>query len=445
MKWDLAAIAAATGGQASGSAIVDRIVTDSRDAGPGSLFVAVRGERFDGNTFAADAAAHGAAVLVERSRLPGGAVGVEVENTLHALARLGELRRIEIVVPVVAITGSSGKTTTKDMTAGALGTGAHSAPRSYNNEVGVPLTVLATPDDASAVVLEVGSRGAGHIAGLAEVVRPDVAVITNIGPAHLEMFGDVAAVLEAKWELVEALGPDGIAVLPAADPRLTGRREGAMLTFGEEGSGADVEAAAVSLDTRGRASFRITHRGSAASVSLQQPGRHQPVNATAAVAAAVALGRDFEEAAQRVAAVHTAPWRMDVKEVAVANGTIVLVNDAYNANPDSMRAAFATVAAMPGRRIAILGKMHELGAAEAELHRATGRLAVESGFVVVIVVGDDPGIASGAGSAAIVARDAAEAADALASIVRPGDVVLVKGSRAAGLEAVAHAIEEAAA
>jgi UDP-N-acetylmuramoyl-tripeptide--D-alanyl-D-alanine ligase len=445
MKWDLVTIASATGGHATGAAIVDRVVVDSRDARPGSLFVAVRGERFDGNDFAADAAAHGAAVLVERSRLPADAFGVEVDDTLGALARLGERRRSEIKAPFVAITGSSGKTTTKDMTAAALGAGTHSAPRSFNNEVGVPLTVLGAPDDASAVVVEVGSRGAGHISALAAVVQPDVAVVTNIGPAHLEMFGDVASVLEAKWELVDALGPDGVAVLPAGDPRLTRRRTGAMITFGEADSGADVEVSDVSLDVRGCASFRITHLGSASTISLVQPGRHQPVNAAAAIAAAVALGRDFGDAASRVAVARTAPWRMEVREVVVGDGAIVLVNDAYNANPDSMRAAFATVAAMPGRRIAVLGKMHELGTAEGELHRAIGRMAIESGFAIVIVVGDDPGIAVGAGAASVVVSDAVEAASALAEIVRPGDVVLVKGSRAVGLEAVAEAIAGAAA
>jgi UDP-N-acetylmuramoyl-tripeptide--D-alanyl-D-alanine ligase len=330
------------------------------------------------------------------------------------------------------------------MTAAALGAGTHAAPRSYNNEVGVPLTVLGAPDDASAVVVELGSRGAGQIAALAGVVRPDVAVVTNIGPAHLEMFGDVAAVLEAKWELVESLGPDGVAILPAADPRLTTRRTGAMITFGEQAD-ADVEVAEVTLDARGRASFRISHLGVASTMVLQQAGRHQPVNAAAAIAAALAIGRDFGEAVSRVADARTSPWRMEVREVAVAGGTIIVVNDAYNANPDSMRAAFATVAAMPGRRIAVLGKMHELGSAEGELHRAIGRLAVDSGFEVVIVVGDDPGIAAGAGAAAVVVGDAAMATVTLAAVVRPGDVVLVKASRAAGLEAVALAIGGAAA
>ena len=159
------------------------------------------------------------AALVERGRLPDGAAGVEIADPLGALAVLGARRRVELSVPVVAVTGSTGKTTTKDLIAAAVGSGAHAAPNSYNNEIGVPLTVLACPDDAHALVVEVGSRGIGHIAALGKVICPDVAVITNIGPAHLEMFGDVTTVRRAKWELVEALSSRGVAVLPAADPR----------------------------------------------------------------------------------------------------------------------------------------------------------------------------------------------------------------------------------
>lgn len=359
---------------------------------------------------------------------------------MQALARLGAKRRAEMSVPVVAITGSTGKTTTKDMTAAALGPGTHAAPRSFNNEVGVPLTVLGAPDDATALVIEVGSRGAGHIAALADVVRPDVAVITNIGPAHLEMFGDVTSVLEAKWELIEALPESGVAVLPAANERLVSRRNGPLLTFGAEESGADVMVAGVSLDGRGRASFRLEHHGTARSVTLGQSGLHQPLNAAAAVAAALALGRDFADASDRVAAAEVSPWRMEVYEIPVDGGTVVVVNDAYNANPDSMVAAFETVAAMPGRRIAVLGKMHELGRSEADLHREVGAWAAAAGFERVLVVGDDPGLAEGAGEVAESVPDAAAALRRLASLLGPGDVVLVKASRAAGLEQVANRI-----
>lgn len=439
MKWDLTIVADATGGRARGDAAVARVVIDSREAGPDDLFVAVRGERLDGHTFAPAAAEAGAAVLVEPGRLPPGAAGVEVADTLDALRGLAARRRSEISVPVVAITGSSGKTTTKDLTAAALGDLAHAAPRSYNNEVGVPITVVNTPDDASAVVVEVGSRGIGHIAALGPAVRPDVAVITNVGPAHLEMFGDVDTVRRAKWELVELLEPDGIAVLPAGDQRLTAARRGKMITFGEA-IAADVIVDTIVLDARGRASFRMHHRGATLPLTMALAGRHQPLNAAAAVAAAVAVGVPFEEAGPRAAAATVSPWRMEVVDRPVPGGSVIVVNDAYNANPDSMVAAFATVAAMPGRHIAVLGKMQELGASEGELHRHIGAAAAESGFEAVIVVGEDPGIARGAGSVATAVADVPAALDVLSGLLRPGDVVLVKASRATGLEGIAGAV-----
>ncbi len=441
MKWDLAFVAAATGGRASGDATIQRVVTDSRPAGAGDLFVAVRGERVDGHDFAGDAARAGAAVVVESGRLPAGAAGVEVADTLAALSALAAARRAEITAPVVAITGSSGKTTTKDLTAAALGPGTHAAPRSYNNEVGVPLTVLGAPDDATAVVVEVGSRGIGHIRALGPAIRPDVAVITNVGPAHLEMFGDVATVLRAKWEIVEILEPDGVAVLPAADDRLVARRSGPVVTFGED-LPADVSVHHVALDGQGRASFSMRHDGDEVGLTMALAGRHQPVNAAAAVAAAVAVGVPFAEAAARAAAATGSPWRMEVVERPVAGGTVLVVNDAYNANPDSMAAAFATVGPMPGRHLAVLGKMHELGAAEADLHRRVGSEAVAAGFETVVVVGDDPGIAAGAGEAAVAVADAAAALSFLAGHLRPGDVVLVKASRASALETIAASIGE---
>jgi len=439
VKWDLAIVARATGGRASGAATIERVVTDSRGARAGDLFVALRGERHNGHDFAAAASAQGAAVLVGAGLIPPGGSGVEVGDTLDALARLAAWRRDEITAPVVAVTGSSGKTTTKDMIAAALGGGAHAAPRSYNNEVGVPLTVLATPDDASAVVVEVGSRGIGHIKALAPAIRPDIAVITNIGPAHLEMFGDVATVLRAKWELVEILEPGGIAVLPVASRDLTGRVSGRLVTFGED-MRADVSIAGVTLDRRGRASFRMSHAGSGVNLVMALAGRHQPINAAAAVGAAIAVGIPFAAAAERAAGAAASPWRMEVSERAIPGGSVVVVNDAYNANPDSMRAAFATVEMMPGRHIAVLGKMQELGGAEAELHSEIGRAAAGAGFSWVIVVGEDPGIAAGAGDAGCGAPDVPAALAILAEIVRPGDVVLIKASRATGLEGLAEMI-----
>ncbi len=440
MRWDLDSIAQTVGGVAVGAAVVTGVVVDSRRASAGSLFVALRGSRADGHEFISAAIAAGAAaVLVEPGRLPDRTVGVEVTDPAAALLALGTRRRAELAMPVVAITGSTGKTTTKDLTTAVLGPGTHAAPNSYNNEVGVPLTVLSCPDAATAMVIEVGSRGVGHIAALAEVVRPDVAVITNIGPAHLEMFGDLATVRRAKWELVATLDDSGTAVLPAGERELIDRCRAAVITFGEE-PGADVLARDVTIDSGGRTSFMLVTAGGEVPVALGVAGRHQAANAAAAVAAGLALRVPLSAAATRLASARLSPWRMEVVEQTVPGGRIVVVNDAYNANPASMESALATVAAMPGRHLAVLGMMHELGPQAPGLHEAVGRRAAELGFEVV-VVGDDPGIARGAG-AAVVSRvaDAAAAAIALRARLRPGDVVLIKASRATGLEGVADMI-----
>ncbi|MBU1227832.1 MAG: UDP-N-acetylmuramoyl-tripeptide--D-alanyl-D-alanine ligase [Actinobacteria bacterium] len=438
MKWDLDIVASAAGGKAGGSAMVTSVVTDSRLAGKGVLFVALEGERRDGHDFVDEAIAAGAAVMVRAGALPDGAAGVEVADTLASLRRLAERRRRELAMPVVGITGSNGKTTTKDMLAAALGPGAHKSPQSFNNEIGVPLTILGTPDGATAVVAEVGSRGIGHISLLAAAVQPDVAVITNVERAHLEMFGDAATILDAKWELVEALPPGGTAILPIRDQRLTSRRVGPMLTFGEDPS-ADVSAVAVALGEDGRAACTLSFRGRSVAVRMAMAGRHQPGNLAAAVAAAVALGTDFEEAAGRAAAAAGSAWRMEIHP-----GRFTVVNDAYNANPDSTAAALATVAAMPGRHVAVLGKMHELGEGEAAGHREVGARARALGFAAVVVVGDAPGIAEGAGPIARVVADIDQAESVLRGYLAAGDVVLVKASRAVGLEVLAARLRGAA-
>jgi len=435
MKWSLATVAAATGGTVSGEASICTVVIDSREAGSGALFVALAGERHDGHEFAAQAAGVGAAVLVKEGMLPNGAAGVEVSDPLTALLAVAARRREELAMPVAAITGSNGKTTTKDLLAAALGPAAHKSPRSFNNEIGVPLTILGVPDAAAAVVVEVGSRGVGHIDLLAPIIRPDVAVITNVARAHLETFGSEDVIVDAKWELIEALGTTGTAILPAADERLTARRSGDMLTFGEDPT-ADVAVSGVVLGHDGRASCTLTHRGASVDVRLAVAGRHQPSNLAAAVAAAVSMGIDIEIAATRAAAATGSAWRMEVHP-----GTITVVNDAYNANPDSMAASLATVAAMPGRHVAVLGRMHELGETETAGHREVGDLARSLGFAAVIVVGEDPGIADGAGPIARRVTDIDEARAVLSGYVADGDVVLVKASRAEGLEVLADWME----
>lgn len=435
MKWNLEMVASATGGTAAGSAGVESVITDSRLAGPGTLFVALPGEHHDGHEFVAEAIESGAAVLVRRGALPADGPGVETDDPLAGLRSLAELRRNELHMPVAAITGSNGKTTTKDLLAAAIGPGAHKSPRSFNNEIGVPLTILGVPDDAAAVVAEVGSRGRGHIALLAPALRPDVAVITNVARAHLEMFGDEATIVEAKWELIEALNEGGTAVLPAGDQRLISRRTGSMLTFGETPS-AEVSVSDIVMGDDGRAACTISYGGAAVEVKMAMAGRHQPMNLAGAIAAAVAVGIDFEQAVLRAAPAEGSAWRMEIHP-----GRFTIVNDAYNANPDSMAAALGTVAGMPGRRVAVLGRMHELGDAEGAGHREVGERARALGFAAVIVVGEDPGIAAGAGPIARNVASIDEAESVLRHYLADGDVVLIKASRAEGLEVLADRLK----
>jgi UDP-N-acetylmuramoyl-tripeptide--D-alanyl-D-alanine ligase len=437
--WTLATVAQATRGVLVGEPgdEIGAIATDSRKISPGSLFVALRGEQFDGHDFAARALAAGAvAVLVERGLHV--APRIEVDDTSLALRDLGAARRSEIVVPVVAVTGSTGKTSTKDLLAAALPNSAASE-KSYNNEVGVPLTVLGAPDDMSYLILEVGSRGRGHIAWLMPAVKPDVAIITNLGVVHLETFGSEEALTEAKWELVEGLTSSGTAVLPVDESRLHRSHAGATLTFGETPS-ADVYISDLAVDELGRARFAIHTPVGSETVRLAVAGAHQAQNAAAAVAAGLALGVPLATLLPGLERAAGSAWRMEIHR-----GRFTVVNDAYNANPDSVRAALRTVAALPGRHVAVLGKMAELGPVEAEEHRRMGAEAARLGYETVVTVGEDPGYADG-GANVVAAADIDEALDRLRSIVTDGDVVLVKASRALGLEVLAQRlIEEAGA
>ncbi|MFQ5554861.1 MAG: UDP-N-acetylmuramoyl-tripeptide--D-alanyl-D-alanine ligase [Acidimicrobiia bacterium] len=414
------------------------ISTDSRAVQPGELFVAIRGELFDGHDFADTALQGGAAaVLVERGRGTTGSPRIEVTDSLGALARLAEDARDRVTVPVIAVTGSTGKTTTKDLLASAL-PGAWASPRSYNNEVGVPLTRLATPKFAEHVVVEVGSRGAGHIRRLLPAVRPDVAVITNLGVVHLETFGTRDRLADAKWELVEGLGPRGIAVLPAAEPRLRRSHAGQTVTFGVD-TDADVAATDVFLDDTGTATFRLRAGESEATVRAPFPGHHQAHNITAVVGAGLAAGVHFGTLVAGLAGAQGSPWRMEIH-----TGSFTVVNDAYNANPDSVEAALRTIVAMPGRHVAVLGEMAELGEIAKAEHLRIGALASELGFTAVVTVGDEPGIAEGAGRIARRTPDPDSAAALLTGYLRSGDVVLVKASRAVGLESLAQRLVEEA-
>ncbi|MFV1969392.1 MAG: UDP-N-acetylmuramoyl-tripeptide--D-alanyl-D-alanine ligase [Acidimicrobiia bacterium] len=440
LGWTLEEAADAVGGTLVGdpARAVQGVATDSRTGVDGKLFVALVGETFDGHAYVEDVLGSGACgVVVNRGAGIDSTPRIEVDSTGSALAALGVKRRNELDIPVVAITGSTGKTSTKDLVSCGL-VGSWASPRSYNNEIGVPLTVLSTPRDATALVLEVGSRGIGHIDWLSPVVQPDVSVITNLGVVHLETFGSMKGLQDAKYELVDALTPDGIAVLPHDEQAL--HRDGSHTTITFGGEGSDVQVSGVSTDDRGLPTFTLHTPLGEFRVSLSLAGIHQATNAAAAVGVAIALGVDVAEFITRLETEKGSAWRMEVHR-----GTYTVVNDAYNANPQSVESALRTVADMDGRCIAVFGAMAELGQVCEIEHVRMGRLAGELGFCELVVVGPDHGYAVGFSGRVYKATDIEDAADTLAHIIEPGDVVLVKASRSASLERLAlHLIEDAA-
>ncbi len=276
----------------------------------------------------------------------------------------------------------------------------------------------------------------GHIEWLMPAVRPNVAVITNLGVVHLETFGTEERLADAKWELAAGLETDGTAVLPAGEPRLARPHDGPIITFGGE-AGADVRYTDVVLDGSGRPTFMLHTPQGTRSVQLGMAGHHQAANASAAVAAGLALGVDLDTLVAGLERAAGSPWRMEIHR-----GSLTVVNDAYNANPDSVEAALRTVAELPGRHIAVLGRMAELGPVEAAEHVRIGELAAQLGYAAVVVVGDDAGIAAGSGRLARPVPDAATASAVLREYLRDGDVVLVKASRAVGLETLALGLVE---
>ncbi len=283
--WTLDVTAQAVGGTVvgEGSILITGVITDSRSVSPGDLFVPVVGERFDGHDFIASALASGASATISEPDRSDATPRIEVANVGEALVDLAAKRRRELSIPVVAITGSTGKTSTKDLLAAGI-TDAWASPRSYNNEVGVPLTILGTPPNATVLIIEVGSRGSGHIRWLARCIAPDVSVVTNLGVVHLETFGSEDDLAEAKYELIELLSEDGVAVIPADEPRLH-RDDGVpTITFGSD-SDADVAVRVVDMDAMGRPTLAFDLANEHVVATLSMAGRHQANNAAAAVGA----------------------------------------------------------------------------------------------------------------------------------------------------------------
>ena len=459
----LAEIAAVVGGQTHdipdpSVQVTGQVVRDSREVEPGSLFVAFAGERVDGHDFAA-AVVEAGAVAVLASR-PVGVPAVVVDDVQRALGALARHVVQKLGATLVALTGSAGKTSTKDLIAQVL---QHKAPTVYtpgslNNEIGLPLTALSATEETRFLVLEMGARGIGHIRYLTELTPPRIGLVINVGTAHIGEFGGREQIAQAKGELVEALPSEaegGTAILNADDPLVRAmavRTKAKVIFFGESGE-ADVRAENVRLTDKGQPAFRLHTPSGASDVTMRLYGEHHVSNALAAAAVAHELGMSADEIATALSeAGSLSRWRMEVTE---RPDGVTIVNDAYNANPESMRAALRALAAMGsasrakgGRTWAVLGKMAELGDEALAEHDAVGRLAVRLNVGKLVAVGgrEASWLQLGAynegswGEESVHVSDAQAAVDLLRSELRPGDVVLVKASRSVGLESVAQAL-----
>jgi UDP-N-acetylmuramoyl-tripeptide--D-alanyl-D-alanine ligase len=390
-----------------------RVTIDSREAGPGDLFVGLPGEHHDGGRFAAaalEAGAWGALTTPEHAeQLPAGGVVLAAEDPLAALQSLATAWRTALGAHVIGVTGSTGKTSTKDILTGMLRPHRRTVatPQNLNTEIGLPLTILSAPGDTEVLVLEMAMRGLGQIAELARIAQPDVGVIVNIGPVHLELLGSITAIAAAKAELIAGLKPGGTAIVPSDEPLLDPhhRHDVTWVTFGPGGQVSDLGDVRIPFDSR-----------------------HMRHNALAALAAARAIGVqphgevDVQLSARRG------------QRIELASGAVV-VNDCYNASPMSMRAALDELSRAPGRRVAVLGDMLELGPEAPRYHQEIGAYAREHADVLVTV---GPLAAQMGGDHE--AATAAQAVGIVRDLIRPGDTILVKGSRGVGLEAVAEAL-----
>ncbi|MFE6894255.1 UDP-N-acetylmuramoyl-tripeptide--D-alanyl-D-alanine ligase [Streptomyces sp. NPDC057694] len=426
------------------------VVRDSREVESGSLFAAFAGERVDGHDYAADVVAKGAvAVLATR---PVGVPAIVVDDVTAALGALARHVVARLGATLVALTGSAGKTSTKDLIAQVLRRKAPTVftPGSLNNEIGLPLTALSATDETRFLVLEMGARGIGHIRYLTDLTPPKVGLVLNVGTAHIGEFGGREQIAQAKGELVEALPADGTAILNADDPlvkAMASRTKAKVLLFGESAE-AEVRAENVRLTENGQPSFSLHTPSGCSEVTLRLYGEHHVSNALAAAAVAHDLGMSVEEIALGLSEAGTlSRWRMEVTE---RPDGVTIVNDAYNANPESMRAALRALVAMgKGRRTwAVLGQMAELGDDALSEHDAVGRLAVRLNVSKLVAVGgrEASWLRLGAynegswGEESVHVSDAQAAVHLLRSELRPGDVVLVKASRSVGLESVAQAL-----
>lgn len=435
--------------------ITEPLSFDSRTVIPGGLFLALPGDHTDGHNFAADAVRAGA--VASLTTRPVGTPAIVVDDVLAAAAHLAEhlMRFCFTDATVVAITGSAGKTSTKDLIAQLLPAAGPTVAteQSFNNEIGLPLTVSRATADTRYLVLEMGARHLGDIRTLTAVAPPSISVVTNVGTAHLGEFGSQDAIARAKAEIVEALPPYGLAVLNADDHRVMAMRNrtGARaLTFGITES-ADIRASGITFDDQGRGQYTLITPDGGAPVRLRQAGEPQIANSLAAAAVAHEAGLDAGTTAELLSnATAQSRWRMETTD---REDGVTIINDAYNANPDSMHHALKTLTAMgrsTGRRtIAVLGKMNELGTSSRTAHEQVGQVAAAEGVDQLLAVGGDEArwmqqAATGGEITAVHLPDQDTALELLLRTLQPGDVVLIKASRDVQLQQLAHALRQAA-
>lgn len=450
--WTADEIAAATGGEARGDFTVTGVAFDSREIGPGDLFLALKGEATDGHRFVGQAFAAGATGAVVNEPVEG--PHVLVPDTTAALNALGAAARARSAARIAGVTGSVGKTGTKEALYAALDRGlrggAHRSVKSYNNHTGVPLSLARMPREAAFGVFEMGMSAAGELAALTRLVRPHVAIVTAIAPAHRAFFASDEAIADAKGEIFQGLEPGGTALVPHDSPHrdrlfaAAAPHAASVLTFGL-GKGADIRANETVPASGGGTLVTAVLPHRELTFTIAQPGEHWVSNALAVLGAVRAMGGDLAAAGLALADMPGLAGRGERRRIRIAGGEALLIDESYNANPVSMRATLSTFGQLPveGRRVAVLGSMRELGEGSDAYHAALADPLSAAGVTRAILVGAEMEAlakALGPGIEMTHVPDAAQALELARSEIRPGDAILVKGSNGVGLSALVEAL-----